>query len=173
MPAPPGLVANKVVSLFQPLRPFGRTTRTFEELPLERFAVGAQRLTGWSFAGGAVPVIRTQGHCRGHVVVFFRDAELLHLGDESNGGCGVMQDSDQLNLQTILSTNAAMVGGGTVQRLTDGHTFEVFDRAGARALLELLLDQAMGLQQIALDVVGEQGSVSPEEFVTGYTAGLN
>lgn len=60
-----------------------------------------------------------------------------------------------------------------MQRLTDGHTFEVFDRAGARALLELLLDQAMGLQQIALDVVGEQGSVSPEEFVTGYTAGLN
>ena len=101
-PAPPGLVANKVVSLFQPLRPFGRTTRAFEELPLERFAVGAQRLTGWSFAGGAVRVIRTQGHCRGHVAVFFRDAELLHVGDEGNGGCGVMQDSDQLKLQSIL-----------------------------------------------------------------------
>ena len=69
LPAPPSLVANKVVSLFQPLRSFGRTTRAFEELPLERFAVGTQRQTGWSFAGGAVRVIRTQGHCRGHVVV--------------------------------------------------------------------------------------------------------
>ena len=173
LPAPPSLVANTVVSLFQPLRPFGRTTRAFEELPLERFAVGAQRLTGWSFAGGAVRVIRTQGHCRGHVVVFFRDAELLHLGDESNGGCAVMQDSDQLKLQSILSTVAAMVEEGTVQRLTDGHTFEVFDRAGAGAHLELLLDQAKGLQQVALDVVAEQRSVSPQEFVTGYTAGMN
>ena len=114
LPAPPSLIATKVVSLFQPLRPFGRTTRTFEELPLERFAVGAQRLTGWSFAGGAVRVIRTQGHCRGHVVVYFRDAELLHLGDEANGACGVMQDSDQLKLQSILSTVAAMVEEGTV-----------------------------------------------------------
>jgi len=66
-----------------------------------------------------------------------------------------------------------MVEEGTVQRLTDGHTFEVFDRAAASANLELLLDQAMGLQRVALDVVGERRSVSPEEFVTGYTAGMN
>ena len=40
-----------------------------------------------------------------------------------------------------------------MQQLTEGHTFEVFDRAGASAHLELLLDQAMSLQQVALDVV--------------------
>ena len=51
-----------------------------------------------------------------------------------------MQDSDQLKLQSILSTGAAMVEEGTVQQLTEGHTFEVFDRAGAGTHLELLLD---------------------------------
>lgn len=173
MPAPPSLIANKVVSLFQPLRPFGRTTRTYEQLPLERFAIGAQRCTGWSFADGAVRVIRSQGHCRGHVVVYFRDAQLLHLGDESNGGCGVMQDADQLKLQAILSTAAAMVEEGTVQRLTEGHTFDVFDQAAARSHLEELLDQAIGLQQVALDVVQDRKSVGAEEFVSGYTAGMN
>ena len=42
LPAPPALVADSVVSLFQPLRPFGRTTRSYESLPLERFSIGSQ-----------------------------------------------------------------------------------------------------------------------------------
>lgn len=173
LPAPPSLAAESVVALFQPLRPFGRTTRTYEELPLERFSLGAQRCTGWSFADGAVRVLRSQGHCSGHVVVYFRDADLLHLGDEDNGACAVMQDADQVKLQTTLSTAAALVDEGLVKYLTDGHTVEVFDTDGAAAHLDTLLEQAMGLQQVALDVVAGQDPVHPKEFLTGYTAGMD
>ena len=173
LPAPPALVADTVVSLFQPLRPFGHTTRSYESLPLERFAIGSQRFTGWSFAGGSVRVIRSQGHCSGHVVVYFRDAALLHLGDEDNGACGVMQDADQLKLQTVLATAAALVEDGSVQHLTDGHSFQVFDKRSAAAHLETLLNQSTSLQQLALDTVAEEKSVRPKDFLVEYTAGMN
>ena len=88
LPAPPRLAGDKVVSLFQPLSPFAAVTRTYEELPLERIAVGAVPMTGWSFADGAVRVLRSQGHCAGHVVVHLRDSAVVHLADEGNGPCG-------------------------------------------------------------------------------------
>ncbi|MEU9109249.1 MBL fold metallo-hydrolase [Streptomyces xanthophaeus] len=44
LPAPPAAVAHSVVSFFQPTRPFGATTRTYEELPLERIRIGPLRL---------------------------------------------------------------------------------------------------------------------------------
>ncbi len=173
LPAPPNLAADLIVSLFQPLRPFGRTTRSLEERPLERFAIGNQRFTGWSFADGAVRVIRSQGHCAGHVVAYFRDAELLHLGDEDNGACGVMQDADQLKLQTVLAAAAALVQEGQVQRLTDGHSFEVFDSAAAASHLDELLDQGTGLQHVALEVAGHRETVNLSDFLVDYTAGMN
>ena len=173
LPAPPALVADTVVSLFQPLRPFGRTTRSYESLPLERFAIGSQRCTGWSFADGSVRVIRSQGHCSGHVVVYFRDAALLHLGDEDNGACGVMQDADQLKLQTVLATAAALVEDGSAQHLTDGHSFQVFDKSSAAGHLETLLDQSTALQQLALDAVDGAEPVQPKDFLVGYTEGMN
>lgn len=40
LPAPADLSAAFVVSLFQPLRPFGATTRTYEELPMQRLDLG-------------------------------------------------------------------------------------------------------------------------------------
>ncbi len=59
MPAQPTLVAGKVLSLFKPMTPFGRTTRAYEELPLEQLAVGSVQMFGWSFADGAVQVLRS------------------------------------------------------------------------------------------------------------------
>ena len=109
MPAQPTLVAGKVVSLFKPMAPFGRTTRTFEELPLEQLAVGSVQIFGWSFADGAVQVLRSQGHCAGHVIVYLRDNQVLHLGDEANGPCGVMADADQVKLVSTLAAAATMV----------------------------------------------------------------
>jgi glyoxylase-like metal-dependent hydrolase (beta-lactamase superfamily II) len=41
LPAPPA--GNKVVSLFQPLRPFASATRTYEERPLEQIRIGSAR----------------------------------------------------------------------------------------------------------------------------------
>ena len=99
LPAPPSLAGNKVVSLFQPLCPFAAVTRTYEQLPLERIRIGSARFTGWSFADGAVRVLRSQGHCAGHVIVHLRDNGVLHLSDEANGPCGAMADDDQLEIQ--------------------------------------------------------------------------
>ncbi|WP_445189247.1 MBL fold metallo-hydrolase [Pseudonocardia sp. Cha107L01] len=79
LPAPPSSAGNKIVSMFQPLRPFAAATRTYEQLPLQRIRIGSARFTGWSFADGAVRVLRSQGHCAGHVIVHLSDSGVLHL----------------------------------------------------------------------------------------------
>jgi hypothetical protein len=88
------------VSLFQPLRPFASVTRTHGERPLEPIRTGSARFTGWTFADGAVRVLRSQGQCAGHVIVHLRHSAILHLSDEANGPCGAMADADQLKIQT-------------------------------------------------------------------------
>ncbi|GGM13803.1 MBL fold metallo-hydrolase [Nakamurella endophytica] len=172
LPAPPRLVGDRVVSLFQPLRPFGLSTRTYEQRPLERIRVGSQRMTGWTFADGAVRVLRTQGHCAGHVVVHLRDNRLLHLSDEGNGPCGVMHDADQFKLQAALGAVAAMVDEGEVTTLTDGHSFEVADARQAADRVDALLEQAMILQERALTLLPDRGPVHPGEWVEGYAGAV-
>lgn len=150
--APPSLAGNKVASLFQPLRPFGATTRTFEELPLERIRIGSVRYTGWTFLDGAVRVLRSQGHCAGHVIVHLRDNGVLHLSDEDNGPCAVMADSDQLKIQTTLSAAATLFEEGEATILTDGHTFTLRRKDEAEAFLDTLLEQGIALHEAALGI---------------------
>jgi glyoxylase-like metal-dependent hydrolase (beta-lactamase superfamily II) len=172
LPAPPRLAGDKVVSLFQPLRPFAAVTHTFEERPLERIAFGAVTMTGWAFADGAVQVLRSQGHCAGHVIVVLRDSGVVHLGDEGNGPCGVMHDADQLKLQTVLAATATLFGQGNATILTDGHTFAVRRDAEAADYLNGLLDQAMALQEVALSATTGQTSVTPHAFAATYARGV-
>lgn len=171
LPAPPRLAGDKVVSLFQPLRPFASVTGTYEELPLERIAFGPVPMTGWSFADGAVRVLRSQGHCAGHVIVHLRDSGIVHLADEGNGPCGVMHDADQLKLQTVLAAVAAVFEAGAAETLTDGHTFTVRRGADATSYLSGLLDQAMALQQVALAATKGRPSVTPDGFAAEYARG--
>lgn len=170
--APPKLAGDKVVSLFQPLRPFAAVTGTYEELPLERIALGPSSMTGWSFADGAVRVLRSQGHCAGHVIVHLRDSGIVHLADEGNGPCGVMHDADQLKLQTVLAAVAGAFESGAAETLTDGHTFTVRRGAEAASYLSGLLDQAMALQQVALSATKGRTSVAPKGFATEYATGV-
>jgi glyoxylase-like metal-dependent hydrolase (beta-lactamase superfamily II) len=172
LPAPPKLAGSKIVSLFQPLRPFGATTRTYEELPLERVTLGSVRLTGWSFADGAVQVLRSQGHCAGHVIVFLRDSRVLHLADEGNGACGAMYDADQLKLQTVIGAVATLFDEGLADTLSDGHTFAVRRRDEAVSYLDRLLDQAMALQQVALSATAGRASMTAGEFAAAYGRGI-
>lgn len=172
MPAPPALSARKVVSLFQPLHPFGATTQAYEERPLERLALGPVRMTGWSFADGAVRVLRSQGHTAGHVVVHLRDAGLVHLGDEANGGCGAMPDADQLKLQTVLGAVATAVGEGAVTTVTQAHDATVRRGADAVAHLDELVDQGVALQEAALDVTAGHEAVDPHRFTEDITRRL-
>jgi glyoxylase-like metal-dependent hydrolase (beta-lactamase superfamily II) len=169
MPAPPSLAGNKVVSLFQPLRPFGSATRTYEERPLERIRIGSARFTGWTFADGAVRVLRSQGHCAGHVVVHLRDNGVLHLADEANGPCGVMADADQLKIQTTLGAASALFEENEAATLTDGHTFTVRRGAEALSYLDGLLDQAVALQEAALAISSKEGApIRPSAFAARY-----
>ncbi|MGW7100638.1 MBL fold metallo-hydrolase [Streptomyces sp. NPDC054838] len=165
---PPALLADRLVSLFQPLRPFGATTRTYEERPLERIRIGSQRFTGWAFADGAVRVLRSQGHCAGHVIVHLDDCGVLHLSDEGNGACGAMADADQLKIQTTLGAVAALFEEGEAALLTDGHTFTVRRGPEAVSFLDGLLAQATALQEAALGLTGGSGQVRPGAFTARY-----
>ncbi|MEU9233664.1 MBL fold metallo-hydrolase [Streptomyces subrutilus] len=169
---PPPVLAGTVVSLFRPMRPFGATTRTYEERPLERIRIGSLRFTGWSFADGAVRVLRSQGHCAGHVVVHLRDCGVLHLSDEGNGPCGAMADADQLKIQTVLGAAARLFEEGEAALLTDGHTFAVRRGAEAVAYLDGLLEQATALQEVALGLTARGGAVRPGAFTTRYTQAM-
>lgn len=172
LPAPPKLVGDKIASLFQPMHPFTGFTRCYEELPLEQIAIGPVRMTGWTFAAGAVRALRSQGHCAGHVIVHLRDSGIVHLADESNGPCGPMQDADQLKLQTVLGAVATIFETGLAQTLTDGHTFAVRRGAEATTFLEGLLDQAMALQQVALAATNGRSTVTLKEFTEDYARGV-
>lgn len=153
----PARTAAAVVALFQPMRPFGETTRTYEERPPAQIRIGPLRFTGWTFAGGAVRVLRSQGHCAGHVIVHLRDPGVLHLSDEGNGPCGAMADADQLKIQTVLGSAALLFEAGEAGILTDGHTFAVRRGAEAVSHLDGLLGQAAALQEAGLGLVGEVG----------------
>ncbi|MFE2476598.1 MBL fold metallo-hydrolase [Streptomyces sp. NPDC059389] len=168
LPAP-ALAGPALVSLFRPYRPFAATARTYEERPLERIRIGSARFTGWTFADGAVRVLRSQGHCAGHVIVHLRDCGLLHLSDEGNGACGAMADADQLKIQTVLGAVALLFEEGQAELLTDGHTFAVRRGAGVVVpFLDGLLDQAAALQSAALELTTGDGSVRPSVFTARY-----
>ncbi|MGW6690902.1 MBL fold metallo-hydrolase [Streptomyces sp. NPDC054961] len=168
LPAEPALLADEVVSLFRPMRPFGPTTRMYEELPLERIRIGSIRFTGWTFADGAVRVLRSQGHCAGHVIVHLRECGVVHLSDEGNGPCGPMADADQLKIQTVLGAVALLFEEGEASLLTDGHTFAVRGAAEAGPYLDGLLEQATALQEAALGLTAQSGRVRPGEFTTRF-----
>ncbi|MEV7614134.1 MBL fold metallo-hydrolase [Streptomyces sp. NPDC089799] len=167
LPAPP-VLADTLLSVFRPMRPFGATTRTFEELPLEVVRIGSVRFTGWTFADGAVRVLRSQGHTAGHVIVHLRDCGVLHLSDEGNGACGAMADADQLKIQTVLGAVALLLEEGSAGLLTDGHTFAVRRGPEAAADLDGLLEQATALQAAALRLAGEGREVRAADFASGY-----
>ncbi|MCX4781123.1 MBL fold metallo-hydrolase [Streptomyces sp. NBC_01264] len=164
----PAGTAARVVALFQPMRPFGETTRTYEERPLELIRTGPLRSTGWTFADGAVRVLRSQGHCAGHVIVHLRDPGVLHLSDEGNGPCGPMADADQLKIQSVLGAAALLLEEGEVVFLTDGHTFAVRRGAEAVSHLDGLLEQATALGEASLGLVGEGEEVAPGAFTARY-----
>lgn len=169
LPAAPALAAVKVTSLFEPYRPFSRHTRTYEQTPPELITLGSRRLVGWSLAGGAVAVLRSQGHCAGHVVVYLRDVELLHMGDELNGPCPVMHDADQHKLTAIQTTAVDLIDDGIVAHLTDGHTFNVSDTEAACMRIDALLEQGLALQGAAADLTSGKAAVAGADFASGMT----
>jgi len=141
----PGPVVAAVLAMFSPQRPAGAATRTFEELPLEHLRIGPVHATGWSFCGGAVQVVRTQGHCAGQVVVHLASPGLLHLSDEPNSPCAAMHDADQVKMLSALGWALTAIQSGAVALMTEGHEFDLYRSEAAAARLARLLDDAARL----------------------------
>ena len=121
LPAPAAATAELLTSWFRPFHPFTSVTRTYEELPLESIVIGSYRALGWTFADGAVQVLPSQGHCAGHVIIRLRDSALLHAGDELNGPCALMTDSDQLKLTSAQNAISTMIDEARVGTVSNGH----------------------------------------------------
>src|SRR6478735_8989778 len=138
---------------------------------MQRLDLGPLPVNGWSFADGAVSVIRSQGHCAGHVIVYLRDSRLLHLGDEDNGPFGSMPDADQVKVQSAFGLAASLIDSGSVQTITDGHG-SVHRDAEARASLDDLLDQAVSLQSLSLPARSGTEPVDGHAFLDRLTDDL-
>ncbi|CAM3956435.1 MBL fold metallo-hydrolase [Smaragdicoccus niigatensis] len=166
----PEAAARRLLGLFEPVVAVTDVTRTYEELPLEHLTIGTQHLSGWSFADGAVQVIRSHGHCAGHVVVYLRDAGLLHLSDEPNGPCGALHDASQLNIFAIAAQALTLVETGAVESVTVGHEFTVYDRPAAAARLTRLLEHASAMdglaQRLLTDEVDDMSAFA-RDFIAG------
>lgn len=62
---------------------------TFESRPIEQIEIAGQRFTEWTFADGDVSVIRSQGHCAGHVVIYLRGSLVAAAPIAWNGPGGL------------------------------------------------------------------------------------
>ena len=165
----PAASAQALMSIFQPMVPRTRFTRTFEELPLEHLRVGPLHLSGWSFCDGAIQAIRTRGHCAGQIVVHLADSKLIHLSDESNGPCGAMHDANQLNIVRAVGDALTLVETGHVDVVTEGHRFELLRRDAAIARLSDILNQAAELDAAAGRLIGAD-SCDTATFIDEFTA---
>ena len=165
----PVAAARRLLGMFQPMVPITDITRTYEELPMEHLRVGSLHMSGWSFADGAVQVIRTHGHCAGQVVVHLPKARLLHLSDEPNGPCGAMHDASQMNIFAALAQVLTLVETDAVGLVTEGHRFEVYDRPAAAEQLSQLLDQAAALDAATQELLTE-GIDDVAAFVNSFAA---
>ncbi|MDZ7731811.1 MAG: hypothetical protein U5R31_00710 [Acidimicrobiia bacterium] len=87
----------------------------FESRPLEQIRIGDQRWSGWSFADGAVQVLRTQGHCAGQVVVWFPALGHLHVSDETTGACQSFHDCDNVKHVEALSKTLGLLEASVVR----------------------------------------------------------
>ncbi|WP_314247428.1 hypothetical protein [Streptomyces sp. DSM 40907] len=117
-------------------------------------------------------MLRSQGHCAGHVIVHLRDCGVLHLSDEGNGPCGAMVDADQLKIQTVLGAVAGLFEQEEAEVLTDGHTFAVRRGPGSASYLDGLVAQATALQEAVLGLTGGSGRIRPSEFTTRYAQAI-
>ncbi len=168
LPGPPLLVADELVSWFQPYQPFATVTRSYEQLAITRVRIGSYAAPGWSFADGAVQVVRSQGHCAGHVVVYLRDAALIHLGDESNGPVPVMIDSDPVKLSATFAAVTSMLDGDAVQIVTDGHgSAPCASQQFARRIADYQ-EQEIQLHNQAIELVNGQRAVDLADLVAGW-----
>ena len=150
----------------QPLRPFGATTRIYEERPLERIRIGSARFTGWTFADGAVRVLRSQGHCAGHV-----DRAPARQRRPAPVGRGQRPLRRHGRRRPAQDPDHARRGGRRCSRRARPPSSPTGTRSpsadgdgGSRPTWTGCSDQATALQEAALALAKDGGRVRPDAF---------
>jgi glyoxylase-like metal-dependent hydrolase (beta-lactamase superfamily II) len=161
--------AQGIVDMFGGLDTETKNLRVLESLPLKTFTIGGTAWDGWSLLDGEVLVLRTSGHTAGHVVAFLRTPKLMHLGDESTSFYQAFSDGTAagpaFNLLTLQrAANAAE--SGSVEIITDGHSFAVHHGDEAVGFLNGLIDGAVAYDAAVTRILGENpGGISISELI--------
>ena len=114
-----------------------------ESLPLAEIRVGRTSWTGYVLGGGAVQVLRAQGHTAGEVMVYLPDVELLRLADEDTGYQHVFPGHNSVLSQAVFARVIDAIDDGAVVLAIDGHSFEVKTGPQMKAYLGNRLESAV------------------------------
>ena len=130
---------KKLLDLFEPLEVNSKHLNTLESLPAKDILIGTIHWSGWTF-NDDVFVLRTQGHSAGHVIIYLPEFKHIHMGDETNGFCNLFHDCDHLKSLESHTKTLSMINEGTVDSMSDGHTFELHKNVDAKVRLETLIN---------------------------------
>jgi glyoxylase-like metal-dependent hydrolase (beta-lactamase superfamily II) len=162
----PAAQAKALVDLFTPLEQSTSTRRAIESLPQRAVRIGRLRMRGWVFGTNDVAVLRTAGHTRGELVVYFPKTHLLHTADETVAYFPAWEESSTTGTRRTFVRLLEAASGDAVRILTDGHTFSVLrGRAQIRAHIRALLDAYdvfVGVVRGRLEAAGPQGATMSE-----------
>jgi len=129
----------RLLDLFMPINVDTPYLKTLETQKVQDIQIGNIHWSGWNF-NDDIYVMKTQGHSAGHVVVYFPKMKHLHLADETNGYCNLFHDCDHLKSLESHTKSLSMLNEGTVNSITDGHTFMLHQTEEAKHWLSNLIN---------------------------------
>jgi len=167
----PAAQARALVDLFPPLEQSTKTRRAIESLPQRSVRIGRLRMRGWVFGNNDMVVLRTAGHTRGELVVYFPKTHLLHTADETVAYFPAWEESSTSGTRRTFVGLLEAASGNAVRVFTDGHTFSVLrlprivrgrlEAAGSRgATMSELIDAMTNASQLQSAPGGGQGGAS-------------
>jgi glyoxylase-like metal-dependent hydrolase (beta-lactamase superfamily II) len=133
----------KLLNIFQPLEVESGHVTPLESLPLAEIRLGRTSWTGYVLGGGAVQVLRAQGHTAGEVMVYLPEVKLLDLADEDTGYQQVFLGHNTVLSQAVFARIIDAIDDGAVGLAIDGHSFEVKSGPQMKAHLENRLESAV------------------------------
>jgi glyoxylase-like metal-dependent hydrolase (beta-lactamase superfamily II) len=171
--APPaGAFAQQIVDMFGGIDSETSHLTVLESLPLHTMDIGGTSWDGWNLLDGDVQVLRTSGHTAGQVVVFLPGPKLLHLSDETTGYYQVFPDASPAANLLTLQRAANAVADGSIDFITDGHTFAVRRGDEAVSYLSGLIDAALAYDAAVSRLIAsnEDGITIPDLVAAISTA---
>ncbi|KTD45207.1 Metallo-beta-lactamase superfamily protein [Legionella quinlivanii] len=130
---------DELLKFFEPVHANTQHLNVLESLPSHNITIGHIYWSGWKFDEGLY-VLRSEGHTRGHVIVYLPEISHIHMGDETNGYCNLFHDCDHLKSLESHTKVLSMLNEGSIKSMTDGHSFQVYNQEQAKIKLEELIN---------------------------------